>query len=337
MGRTEHVTFTDADGSVFFPDSCTPLENAWKRGEIELITLARGSYPGKMLTDGNCAGVMSIGYWDAASPQGWGLPWHRNEGIEICLLESGQLTFASDDSEFRLKPLDITITRPWITHRLGNPHISPCKLHWLILDVDVRQPHQSWRWPDWIILNKYDLLELTTILRQNESPIWRGNDELKWCFDKIGKLIHAEEDYDSRLKILINTMLMLLLDIFRQGRVNLDERLTDSRRTVELFARELESRFADPWTLSTMAAYCKLGRTQFSNYFHEISNGSPMAYLNNIRLIAASKLLLENQNVPAASIGYDVGFSSNQYFTTVFKRQFRMTPQEYRRTMAGGV
>ena len=81
--------FVDVDGKVYNADSCIPLNNAWNKGNIGLFTLARGTYPGKKLKKEDLPGIKNIGYWDAKKTQVWGLPWHRNEGIEICFLETG--------------------------------------------------------------------------------------------------------------------------------------------------------------------------------------------------------------------------------------------------------
>src|SRR5207249_3334840 len=110
----------------------------------------------RKLPAGELCGIKSIGYWDALGPQTWGLPWHRNEGVEVTFLESGRLGFAVDGREYALQPDALTVTRPWQSHRVGNPLIGPGKLHWLILDVGVRRPNQAWRWPDWVMLKGAD-------------------------------------------------------------------------------------------------------------------------------------------------------------------------------------
>lgn len=80
----ERAIFKDSDGNIYNADYCLPLEKAWMNHEIELITLVRGSYPGRTLKVGEIPGVRSIRYWDSKAFQDWGLDWHKNEGIEIC-------------------------------------------------------------------------------------------------------------------------------------------------------------------------------------------------------------------------------------------------------------
>lgn len=329
MGKAR---YRDDDGQVYHADSCTPLEEAWKKGELELHTLARGNYPGRRMEKEELTGIRSIGFWDARKVQTWGLPWHRNEGIELCFLESGALDFLIGQEHYRLRPGHITITRPWLRHKLGNPHIGPSRLHWLILDVSVRHPHQEWDWPSWVILNPRDLETLTIILRQNEQPVWTAGPETAECFQQIGRTIEQGDrsGCDSRLKIYINTLLMNILESFRSGEIRLDEGLMHRRRTVELFLADLKEHAGEPWTLRDMAEQCNLGITRFSMYCKQITNCSPLAYLNQLRLGEARRLLLERPDLHIAEIAYEAGFSSPQYFTTSFKRLHRLSPQAYR-------
>ncbi len=325
--------FYDPSGNLSYKaDNCSPVKSAADAGELELTTLARDAYPGKKLGKSELAGIKSIGYWNIKRLQNWGLEWHTNEGIEICFLESGDLTFFLGDEKYDLSPNQLTITRPWISHKLGNPNVEVSKLHWLILDVGVRHPHQDWIWPAWIILNPKDLEKLTLYLRQNEQPVWNAIPEVKDCFIRIGKVIKegGEKDYESKLRVLINTLLIALLEHFQEGKILLDGELIESRRTVKLFLASLEEHYNEPWTLPIMAAYSKLGTTRFTKYCAEISNCTPMEYLNRVRIGKGAAMLLSQPGISATDIAYQCGFSSAQYFSTVFRRHFGKTPQTFR-------
>lgn len=322
--------FIGIDGKVYNADSCVPLNHAWESGDIQLHTLARGSYPGHQLGNKELSGIKSIGFWDSNKSQNWGLDWHRNEGIEICYLEGGRLDFEIGSQKYNLKPRDLTITRPWLSHKLGNPTIGACKLHWIILDVGVRHPHQDWKWPSWIILNKSDLAILTKFLRHNESPVWESTLEIASCFEQISQLVTSKENYDTKLKILFNSLMMGLLDLFKHGNVELNDALIQTKRTVELFLKELQNHLMEDWTIESIAHHCNLGTTQITKYCKEITNMSPMQFLSSLRLKEAAEVLKQNPEKSIADIAYESGFSSPQYFATVFKAFFRKTPHQYR-------
>lgn len=323
--------YQDQD-KVYHADTCEPLMHAHRQGNIQLEAWGRFSYPGRRLGPNELAGVNSIGYWDTPIQQNWGLGWHRNEGIELTFLESGHLPFALENQEHTLNPGELTITRPWQPHRVGNPTISAGKLHWLILDVEVRHPHQEWVWPAWIMLTPKDLEDLTRMLRQNEQPIWKTNEEIKQCFQRLGTLIKNEaiSTVESWIKVYINKILLHLLDLFRSGQISLTQDLTAASRTVKLFIDELPDKFMEPWTLELMAARCSLGITRFVHYFKQLTNASPMQYITNLRLEAAAEKLKQAPTLHINNIGYDCGFSSSEYFATVFRKHYGCSPKKFR-------
>ena len=148
-------TFRDLN-DIYYADTCEPLTEAVKSGAIQMSALARGHYPGQPLRPNEVPGLRTVGLWDASQQQDWGLDWHRNEGIEITYLARGSLDFAVDDREWQLQSGQVTITRPWQRHRVGKPNVGPSRLHWCIIDVDVRRPNQQWIWPDWVALSNDD-------------------------------------------------------------------------------------------------------------------------------------------------------------------------------------
>jgi len=333
MELTVPKYFDPGKNLTYEADSCDSLREAWINKELELSTLARGTYPGKELLEGELTGIKSIGYWDIKKLQNWGLDWHSNEGIEICFLESGNLDFQIKNHEYHLKTNDITITRPWITHKIGSPLVNLSKLHWLILDVKVRHPHQNWEWPEWVVLNENDLDELTRYLRQNEQPVWKAGNDFKKCFVQIGNIIKQsnQKPYDSKLKIQINQLLILLLEIFKEGNIVLDLSLVETKRSVELFLSSIKSRIEEEWTVVKMAEDCHLGVTRFTHYCKEITNCSPMEYLNRLRLRKASRLLVDDIKIPVIDVAFMCGFSSTQYFNYVFKKHFKLSPNQFRK------
>ena len=325
----QHAPIYKEAGKTYHADSCEPLIEAVRQGELELAAVGRATYPGERIPDAVLPGLQSVGYWDARQGQSWGLPWHRNEGIELTYLETGSMPFSVDGKELNLMPGSLAITRPWQPHRLGLPNIGIGRLHWIIIDVNVRQPHQEWQWPDWFVIMPEDLAELTACLRENEQPVWSVSDEIRNCFQQIGKTI-KEKKSPSRLAVYTNELLLHLLDLFREQQVSRTKSLTDAQRSVALFFDSLQASYADEWTLDSMAESCGLGVTRFVHYCKQIFNQTPQQYLNQLRLEAAAKRL---RSVPAQSItdiAFDCGFSSSQYFATAFRKRYGCTPRQYR-------
>ena len=93
---------------IYEADSCRPLVNAVSAGLVRFAALARGHYPGRRLRGDGLLGIKTVGHRDADWRQQWGLPWHRNEGIELSFLESGRTGLGVDGGAYQLQPDDCT-------------------------------------------------------------------------------------------------------------------------------------------------------------------------------------------------------------------------------------
>lgn len=325
------ATFRSA-AELFHADTCAPLETAARRGKVSVVALGRGSYPGRRLPAKDLREVRSIGFWDARGKQTWGLDWHRNEGIELTFLAAGHLPFGVDKRAVALAPGHLTITRPWQMHRVGDPHVSASRLIWLILDVGVRRPNQPWRWPKWLLLTPTKLQRLTHQLRHNEQIAWQANHEVARCFESIGAASAEKPTSENltRLKILINELLIALADLLEHQRPKLDANLSSAERTVKLFLAELSQRADEPWTLETMAKQCGLGRSHFSHHCRKLTNRTPIDHLTICRVEKACELLRQKPRRSITEVAFASGFQSSQYFATVFARQMGCGPNVWR-------
>jgi len=243
------------------------------------------------------------------------------------------MDYSVDEKKFKLRAGQFTITRPWQLHRLGAPNIGPGRLHWLILDVGVRRPHQPWRWPKWAVLAPEDLTELTSRLRHSDNPVWCATPAIAQIFRELSRNItNWEKPHSvSRLSANLNQLLVGILDALASQPTHENKGLISRRETTQIFLDDLESGRLDPgdnWTLGKMAAHCDMGITAFSQHCRALVNTGPVAFLNNCRLDKAARLLCSLQQFTVTEVALACGFNSSQYFATHFKRKFKKTPSE---------
>jgi AraC family L-rhamnose operon regulatory protein RhaS len=327
----EPVIFQDKE-KAYFADTCEPLKAAAERNEVYLRGWARGNYPGLALPPHMLPQLRSLGVWDAARPQSWGLDLHCNEGLEFTYLARGKTAFEVDGKKWLLHKGDLTITRPWQFHRVGNPNVGASRLIWLIMDVDVRSPNQPWQWPDWLQFAPGDLNRLTDLLRHNEQPVWQTDSEIASCFARLDALLEEQQpaERQSRLTLTINELLIALLEMLDRKQIPLDDHLSTTQRTVELFLAELHKHLEEPWTLRSMAHECGLARSQFATYCKQVTNLTPVEYLNTCRIERAAQLLAESPMMTVTEVAYACGFNSSQYFASAFRTYRGCTPTEFR-------
>ncbi len=334
--QNQSAVFFSPD-ATYHADRCEPLVQAIERGEVRLTAWARRGYPGRPLPARLLPEISTIGFWDAVGTQNWGLDWHRNEGVEITYVSQGKTAFLVEGEKFQLESGQVTITRPWQKHRLGNPYIGATRLHWLILDLKVRRPDQPWCWPSWLVLSPKDLRRLTTLLSHNEHPVWPANPETAAAFERIADLVQNPDPAvaQSRLRLCINELIISLLELLTSENVELNPHLVSTRRSVELFLKEVDDHLEHRWTLEEMAERCGLGRTRFADHCRQVTNMTPLAYLAHRRVEAAKRLLLADPAHSVTDIALACGFDTSQYFATVFHKLVGKSPSEFRSQPSG--
>ena len=324
--------FYGVDGT-HIADTCENLKAGKERGELHLVGYSHGCYPGlrmpaKMLPE-LCVACM----WDANKDQTWGLPVHRNEGIEFGYLTRGNLDFIVEGVSHKLKAGDLTVTRPWQPHQVGDPLIKASRMHWLILDVGVRRPNDPWKWPMWVNFAPKDTQRLTQLLSHNEQVVWQGNKQIEHCFEKISEYVENTENPESaqtRLQLYVNELLLEVFEMLQHTDVQLNSRLSSTRRSVEMFLHGLTEHLDYPWTLEDMARHCNLGRSRFAHYCKRITNMTAAEYLTLCRVEKAKIILSSSPEKTVLDVALDCGFESSQYFATVFRKKTGVTPSQFR-------
>jgi AraC-like DNA-binding protein len=308
----------------YYADTCEPLKQAATAGEVALHAWGRARYPGAPLPANRLPEVRSVGVWDAPGKPAWGLTRHCNEGIEFAYLERGSTAFEVDGGKWLLRKGHLTITRPWQFHAVGDPAIGASRLTWLILDVGVRRPNQTWCWPAWLLCSPEELLKLTRLLSQNEQPVWQASAEIEHWFVKLATLLEIGEEpaaAESKLKLYVNGLLLAVLEMFTNERIPLDAYLSSSQRAVQMFLQALPDYAGHDWGLATMAAQSGLSRTQFSAYCKELTGLTPLQYLLRCRVEQAAQLLAERPELSITDIAFACGFNSSQYLPPSFAAQ----------------
>lgn len=315
------------------PDTCDALAAAAEAGAVRIKAAVHGNYPGIEMPGALLPELRTAGYWDVPTEQPWGLDWHRNEGVEFTYLSSGHLGFAVDDSTFALQPGHLTVTRPWQSHRVGLPNVGASRLGWVILDVGVRRPNQTWLWPKWILLSTEEKKQLSALLRHNEQPVWKAGEAIAMAFKKINRAAESAAGTFDRtgMVLAINELLLSILRSLAGQNITEDGSLTSSKRAVELFLAQLPEKVGEPWTVDLMAERCGLKRSRFTSYCQELTNCTPLEHLLNCRVEAAARILRGQPKKPLLDVAMECGFSSSQHFSTAFRRVKGCAPSDLRR------
>lgn len=92
----------------------------------------------------------------------------------------------------------------------------------------------------------------------------------------------------------------------------INENLGNSKLNVEMLAKETG-----------------MSRTQLHRRIKDLTGMTAADFIRNLRLRQAARLLKAEKGLTVTEIAYAVGFTSQTHFSTLFKKQYGMTPTEY--------
>lgn len=96
----------------------------------------------------------------------------------------------------------------------------------------------------------------------------------------------------------------------------------------------IENEMAQPLSLEDLAGSIGVTPQYFCDIFRSVTSRRPMEYVNQRRIERAKHLLLLEPQTKVHDIARRVGFESDSYFATVFKRLEGVSPRQYRETNA---
>lgn len=95
--------------------------------------------------------------------------------------------------------------------------------------------------------------------------------------------------------------------------------------------RYIESNYMDKISIDTLASVCCMSKYHFIRLFYEVTQQTPIEYINSFRIQVVCRRLRENDNEKVISIALAAGFNDLSNFNRMFKRIIGVTPAEYRR------
>ena len=141
------------------------------------------------------------------------------------------------------------------------------------------------------------------------------------------KLLHK-----LALESMITEMLQGVLDLMTD--YSAPQRVTtqlkkNHLKTIEWAKEYINKNFASDISLLELANHCCISPFHFSRIFKMFTDYSPGQYLQYIRLKHA-ELMLKTTSLPVIDIAFSSGFNSIDYFSSAFKKQYKVAPSLYR-------
>ena len=327
---------------IYSAGTCSALGEAAHRGDVNFNAFARGQYPGQPLPKNALPGLRTVGFRNTTDKKHWGAGWHRNEGIEVVFLLHGKDVYETCTERWNLDVGDVVICPPWKLHRFGDPYVGIGTVLWFIIDTNIRRSGQQGKLPNWIILSEEDKSKLLSQLSHGSSQVFHLTEKHIQPWKKLHRILltNSGECPVSALAITINELLYDLLEYRDHSAKCVSDsvkRQCHTETTVQSFLDKLQTmpeHLEHPWTLREMAKACRISPARFTEVARRLTSLSPLHVLNKMRVRHAETLLRNEPKKTITEIAMECGFTTSQYFATVFKKWNSKTPSEFRKTVA---
>ena len=181
----------------------------------------------------------------------------------------------------------------------------------------------------WMHINGHQVFEMIESLKTiAPMPFW-GRDEKVLEYIKMAIHLQQPNNTDAFAYSLhiTNTLMHILRSAY--SCLNGKKRSPEELKFRETFEKLLSVTPIGELSLQTMSQHMHLSKYYFSHLFKQYYAMPPMKYLLCKKLEKA-KNLLEHTEYKIASISGECGFSSADYFSTAFQREYGVSPKEYR-------
>lgn len=155
-----------------------------------------------------------------------------------------------------------------------------------------------------------------------------GRDLLELHYTRTLRL--SRQEIPRKHMILSQEIYSFLTDI-STSITRINSKVTDyGNPTITQVIEYMEANYGDDISLDTLAHLVSRTPEYLCSIFKEHTGTTINKYLNQIRLLQASLLLVQEPSMPINEIAAQCGFRSASYFGKQFLKQYEATPNQYR-------
>jgi AraC-like DNA-binding protein len=187
----------------------------------------------------------------------------------------------------------------------------------------------------WITFSGHHIADMLHYVGMPETGVYGVSDP-----DSIAALIRKAlstlaSDYPLRGidgSAIVYQLLLLFLKFLRTGDAEShDARIQRLKPAFDLIERDIDR----PLSLDDLASAVGVSPQYFCDLFRAFTTRRPIEYINQRRVDRAKQILVGNPAMRIHDIARSVGFESDSYFSTVFRRFEGISPRKYREVNAG--
>ena len=240
---------------------------------------------------------------------------HHGPMMEICYLRQGSQVYRVGGRDYLLRPGDIFVTYPGESHSTGGNPQERGELYWIQISLRGRGRFLN--------LSPREALPLLMQLRHLPRRHYPAGPRIEELFTQLEACAHPGSSPTRRLQFC-SLLVQLLLEMIASASCRqAPSQSPDLNRVIQYIARNIRR----PLDIQELADVQGLSLSWFKARFRQEMGIPPAEYVLRAKLELARQLLLAGKSI--TEVAYELGFSSSQYFATVFRRFTGRRPSQW--------
>lgn len=236
---------------------------------------------------------------------------------EFVYMERGSQNYQTTNKQYVVNPGEVFFTRPRELHSTGSFPEEVSSLYYFIVDLSLIPNLNLFLFPE-----EYE--QIRGFFSRTSDRIFKASENLPSTLKALLKCFSGMDlHFDSHVR---NALSEVLIALATPAQSKNTSHVFHIQKSLAYIEEHLEETIA----VSDLPSLDSLSLSTFNKYFVHAMGLPPGEYILR-KKIEKAKELLSATDLSVTEIAYKYGFSSSQYFSTVFKRFCYVTPTEYRK------
>lgn len=255
-------------------------------------------------------------------------PIHWHEEMEIIKVQSGKGIFYVDGNRYEANMGDIFILRPFVMHSINRLDDNDMEIDAIVFNLRLLETGEA---------DLCTLKYFAPLLNEKHSVpvVVRTEDSWYHPFDQsMTSILMCDPSQEGAELDIKANLYWMFYHIYNNRLLNVAQNTVEDKQqyTVRKALQYIRSEYMNEITIEKIANYCGYSEFYMMKLFKQYTGESCVDYINNYRLTVAGRQLRDTDD-EIASIAYAVGFNNVSYFNRQFKREYGMTPREFRKQL----
>jgi len=250
------------------------------------------------------------------------IPLHWHPDLEMCMLDQGSIRVTLTSGVHVLHPGEGYFVNSNIMHGVNYNESGPCRYRSIVFDPSILSGAPG---------SAFDALYVRPFLERGPASFILSGEEWKpamQAFERNWAACRDERDgYEFESRAALSEIFMEMKRHSGDTACSRPAHLQEMR--MQAIITWIDGHYGDQVRLSDMAGILHISPRECQRLFADTLRCTPMQYLLQRRISAASAKLAEG-NETITEISYQCGFESLSYFTNQFGKVMGISPRRYR-------